>query len=760
MINLYIDGCICCTHPTSTVEFSYNSDILKELDDMVSGQSVRISIPATAENDEILCEDGYLHAPQRFNATSHTAEVWYCGERLVVGEAILEEVSYIKGAVWYTILITSQSAAWAEDAKQSTFNSFCVEFDMKLSVDNIQKQWSSSEPVKFVEVRRDSYTPVQSSVSTEMVREIVSLEDYHPFLHVATMLRSIFSTSGYRVESNFLQSDYFESLYMSGSYGSSTNSTETRNAMDFYAKRYEDSTSTADFLGRVYMTPSYVANSVGAMVDAATTLTESDCYSNGGCFYDDNGVPTFKPLVQVYVGFAVRLRYITPYKITDRYSLQTFNKVHLASGHDYEFNVANNFVDHRESPTSTFSYMLCLFDFVSGDDVSLYFRLEDGSLVYHSTITSRVTYIVSPSSNLSEALLFDSSQTEYSYDWALYNGWVTEEGSTEVDVTLRITPEQVSPTSSVKFNEAFIYGGSASWEFTLKSETSITPYFAKHPGSNADITFADIAQIDAFQSSLVESIAHMYNLRFYTDESNKMVYIEPYNDIWDRSIEWDWSDKIDTSYDVEISDFAAETYQNRKWGYRDGDGVTSRGDGDIPADDEFGFWECAIESYAAKSGTESLLSPLYSPSQSTDEGVLQVGDRDDVDSIGSFDFTPRIVRHVGDIARDEYLMPQLSFYSTTAGVSLCFEDRGGMEGLNSYHTEENELLARGRIISLRLRLSPFDVASLFSKCELSASILSLFSFTLGGEQVRCLLKEVVEYDPLKETTLCRFIVID
>ncbi len=764
MIELIIDGVSCDVASTSTIELSYDMDNLVDLDDMSEGIEVSVTVPTSQVNDEVFGYDGYTHAPTRFNATEHTAEVKCEGETLFEGAACLESVECGDSGVEYTVSISSQRAQWVTYASKQVFNEFAVDLDMKLAINRIQLQWESDDPVRFVVVKRDTYEAEQSSVSNEVIREITALEDYHPFLNVDTMMRSIFESSGYRVQSEFMDSDYFKSLYMSGSYGSSTNSTETKNAMDFYVRREEDCVVSSDYMGRVYMTPYYEANSVGMIVDPTTVNTQSDCYSNGGCLVELDGVPAFVPLVQLYVGFAVRLRYVTPYVIQDRERLQAYNSVHLCVGHDYEFDVVNNFEDQKGAVLSSFSYMLCIFEYSDTDDVDIYFRLADGTLSYGAPITERVTYITTPSEEISEVVLLynlSGGGTEtYVKDWALYWGYVEESGSTEIDVTLRITPSQITPTSPMKFDEAYIDCGVEGWELTLLKETSITPYFAKHPGCNAFITFADIAQHDKYQISLVESIAHMYNLRFWTDDVAKMVYVEPFDDMWDTSQVWDWSDKIDTQQSIEMYDLAEEVYKSRKWGYRDGDGVTSRGDGDIPADDEFGFWEAEIESQIAKdSSVQSLLSPLYSPSQNNDEGVLQVGDRDDVDNLNTFDFTPRIVRHNGYLLYDNASMPYMAFYEPDNGVSLCFEDRGGVDGLNQYYLRQIAIEERGRVVSAWMKLTPFDVASLFSPCEVAPHIRSIFGLTIGGNFAHCLLKEIVEYDPLKESVKCRFIVI-
>ncbi len=766
MIELIIDGVSCDVALDSTIVMSYSDESLVDLDKMSEGESVSIEVPSSATNDSLFGCDGYIHAPQRFNSQSHTAVVKSEGVVLFEGDAYLDGVELKLGELVYRVGVCAQRAVWVDSASLSVFNEFDVELDMKMSLTQFQTQWTSDDPVKFIAVKRDTYTPIQSSVSNESIREISALEDYYPFLNIDAMMRSIFESSGYRVESEFMDSDYFKSLYMSGSYGSSTNSTETVNAMDFYVRRSEDTTTEADYRGRVYMTPYYGASSVGMIVDPDTVNTQSDCYSNGGCFVTSGTVPAFVPLVEVYVGFAVRLRYITPYTINDRNTLTAFNSVHLCVGHNYEFEITNNFTDLKNELVTQFSYVLCVFDYEQGDPLYAFYKeIDKESYVYAFAITSKMTYFTSSSK------VYDSIDVYYYdvttgtsestiKDWAIYNGYVQESGSTEVDVTLRITPELISPSSPKKFDEAYIDCGVEGWEFTLLEETSITPYFYKHPGCNTDITFADIAQHDKYQSSLVESIAHMYNLRFWTDDINKVVYIEPYDDMWEDSTVWDWSDKIDRTQSIEMYDLASEVYKRRKWGYRDGDGVTSRGD-DIPTDEEFGFWEAEIESGVAKStSVESLLSPLYSPTQNNDEGIMQVGDRDDLDYVNSFDFTPRIVRHKDNILFDSVPMPYMAFYEPDNGVSLCFEDRGGVTGLNSYYLKEIALEERGRVVSLWLKLSAFDIASLFSPCEVAPHILSIFGLNIEGDYARCKLKEVVEYDPTKESTLCRFIVID
>ncbi len=765
MIELKIDSVSCDVDSASTIVLNYDMDIMSDFDDMREGRKATIEVPSTAINDEIFDNDGYLHAVSRFNQSLHSAQVKCEGEVLFEGSAYLNEVLWREGRMWYSLLICADCAEWAESAAETAFNDFSIDLYLNLAISTIKEQWESDDiAVRFVPVQRDTYSADQSSVSTELVRQITSLEDYHPFLHVETMVRMIFESNGYSLKSDFMESDYFKSLYMSGGFGSSTNSTATKEAMDFYVTRTSDCTVTSDYRGRVYLSPYVAASSVGMIVDPDSVGSVSGCYSNGGCFVEYESAPAFVPLTQVCVGFEYRFRYITPYKIKDRYGLTTFNSFHLSTGHDYEFEVANLFEDKRESLVSSFSYMLCLFDFEDYEDITMYYRLESGALTLYGQITERVTYFTSMSSSFVDVVLIESHSTGlteyYSKDWAIYNGYVQETGETEVDVTLRSTPEIITPTSPKKFTESFMDCGEPYWEMTLLQESSIKPYFAKHPGCNSYVTFSDIAHHDVSQIKLVESMAHLFNLRILTDDVNKLVYVEPFDDMWDQSQVWDWSDKIDRGGDIEIYDLASEVYKSRKWGYNDGDGVTSRGDGDIPADSEYGFWAKQIKSCVAKSGMETLLSPLYSPSQNNDEGLLWVGDRDDVESLNTYDFTPRIVVQSGTVTFDNVQMPYFTFFDSQVGESLCFEDRDGVTGLNQYYQNQIEMEDRGRVVTLQMKLSVFDVASLFSPSQVAPHLRSIFGLTINGEYARCLLREIVEYSPQKESVKCRFYVVD
>lgn len=137
--------------------------------------------------------------------------------------------------------------------------------------------------------------PELSSVELIPVERFLSVDDYHPFISAATVVQTLFSEAGYTLESDFLNGEFFRSLYLSGAY-SSRDTNALRNRMDFLARRTTTAATTANSDGRVYANPYKSINSVGNFVetvnpndqnDLGETLT--DVFSNNHCFTVEDG---------------------------------------------------------------------------------------------------------------------------------------------------------------------------------------------------------------------------------------------------------------------------------------------------------------------------------------------------------------------------------------------------------------------------------------------------------------------------------------
>lgn len=83
---------------------------------------------------------------------------------------------------------------------------------------------------------------------------MLTFRDYHPFLHVKSLLEQIAKQAGYTIQSQFFASDLFNSLYISGAYPEKDTGLLLER-MGFLAKRFQPAEATADRFGRVYADP-------------------------------------------------------------------------------------------------------------------------------------------------------------------------------------------------------------------------------------------------------------------------------------------------------------------------------------------------------------------------------------------------------------------------------------------------------------------------------------------------------------------------
>lgn len=106
--------------------------------------------------------------------------------------------------------------------------------------------WTDDSPVKFFPIHRDEYPQRNSPTDLLPAQRLLTVDDYHPFLHVATLVETIFGEAGYRIESRFMESELFRSLYMSGAYAS-RDTAALAARMGFFARRLSPATAKADY---------------------------------------------------------------------------------------------------------------------------------------------------------------------------------------------------------------------------------------------------------------------------------------------------------------------------------------------------------------------------------------------------------------------------------------------------------------------------------------------------------------------------------
>ena len=753
-MKLTIDQIPCDLDPSQRIALDYDAQDLADVRSGNKGHALRLRLPATRTNDRIFGFAAEPYTGQRFNAAQHTAVLSDGEAKLLQGSVRLLSAAYDSDPEGYLIEIRSGTSEWARQAAAEMFNTLGISFSGRLTPTMIRQTWTNNTPVKFFPVCRDEYTPELSSVELIPVERFLSVDDYHPFISAATVVQTLFSEAGYTLESDFLNGEFFRSLYLSGAY-SSRDTNALRNHMDFLARRTTTAATTANSDGRVYANPYKSINSVGNFVetvnpndqnDLGETLT--DVFSNNHCFTVEDGEIVFRPMTSVTVAFEYHIRYITDHRILDRNRLKGIDSFYLGDGTEVQGALANRYADRRNSTKPAFQYRAIVFNHTEGNSYRLTCTVNGTAGHAIGEFDSRSALVTTPSGSTVTAPVLlckaagSTTYTTYTGDWALYDGYIGETGQTEVEMTVRTNPVTVTPTSPKTFSTIYFYGAEPGMKFSLSRQCTLRPDFTGAPGLNTPISFEDVARHRVRKWVVLDALRHLFNLRFYTDEETRTVYVEPADDFYRLGQTFDWSSRIDRSQPILLGDAAQDAERVRIYKYREADGAVTRLNATL--EEPFGQWRLVNDSAAAIDRERSLANPFFSPTVSETECyadapsalVLRVGDRDAPDTADRNSFTPRIVRYCGmqplpagerwgyPSTGDSYPLAAFHRNDPDNGFTLCFEDRDGQQGLHRFYDTQAEQEKRCQHLTLHLRLEPCDIERLFQIQRLAPCIAS------------------------------------
>ncbi len=755
MVEFIVDGVGYELPSLSKVDINYDASQLCDVTSGCNVSDLSFTIELNESNAALLSSESMTHNGSKFNDSSHWGEISVEGQTLLEGKVVLSGGEWSGDSYIATFTILGDSDSWADVVVSGTFNSIDMGYTKQLTDTMIKSSWEEGSVVSFLPVTRDEVEYEVPSSQSYSVYQIRGMNDYHPFLHIKSVVDGIFGATEYDVESDFMQGELFQKLYMSGSYAY-TESSVAHSRMGFYVTRTSNASTTASSGGRVYASPSLSINSVGSVVDVSSIDSNESCYSNGGAIALNDGVVEFTALYSTTVGFEFRFAYVASYRIESRETLSTFNRIYVGDSTQFEFTLHNSYVDQRDSVlTANFTYTLVIFDFEENCTYSIVDAATGISLVVFTEST--VNFSTSSACNIRLKYYVNGSDIYFSGDWALYSGWVSLIGEIEVDVTFCSAPSKMSAGSTRSFNIIFFDGGESGDTFTLLERTSIRPIFASYPGYGNYLSFEDIARHDITQADFLSSLQHLFNLRFYTDRSSDKVYIEPYDTFYDDTL-WDWSDRVVIDDGVKLSPLAADIYQERVWRYQQGE-ASMEDYADISFE-EYGVWSSECSSQIAKEGTDTTFNSLFYPSVNDEDGILYVGERYDDSSLDTLNITPRIVIRDGYCQTTyEGEMPYATFHD--GECTLCFEDRDSLQGLNQYYLSQTQIESRSEEITLSIRLAPDEFSSLFSLGNpLSPSIRSSFILSLNGEECRGRIERIEWYDTSEYTARITFIIIN
>lgn len=786
-----------------------------------TGYTKSISVPMTAENRRIMGDCEQVDARDRFNSGMHRARIEHEGCVIMEGSIMLRacEKEYDGGR--YVFNIIGAAKRWANHAVQNRFNTLFPDYSMRIGPSQIAASWTDAVPVRWLPVQRERYVPETASRGIYPVGRTLSATDYHPFIHLRSVMHEIFEDAGYELVSAFIDSDYFDSLYMSGAYRE-RDVALVRGRMDFAASRFGQASAVADYAGRVFANPLAGYNTVGNIVETADPQEQRDgvkatgVFDNGGCFRLDGERVAFFPQYEISAGFEYRLKYATGYRIADRSRLTGFDRIYLGNGHMHDFRIANPFADRRTEFRFGKEFVCIVCDYEKGAEYRLLADMVT-NLAANPDSLLPTDYDVRTLAQFSSRSVKVSASVSGTYvnlrlqkrngtaafvdfrgEWALYDGYVTETGTIQVEVTLRSAAEVLTPSKPKYFDTIYFAGAEEGMSFTLES-AAVRPVFQTHPALGDQVSFADVGAHDMNRMKVVNAVRDMFGLCFYTDDLDRKVYAEPRARFYRDDVVADRSDRIDLSRPIRHSELSVEIPDTLVWEYRGGDGASAAYN--VAAGGHLGRWSVGIGNPWKEGETKTYLNSLFATTvnmaavlpSAPSASLPAAGDMAAVsdDMVEDLNFPAKVVRYLGmkTLPKGEFWgwpsfgrsYPLAAFHfagsldgiakplspcgATTAlqadlpaerGFTLCYEDRDGLTGLHRWWDGLVDTWSRGLRLEAWMRLYPEDIEVLIRPNYLMQDFRARFRLHIDGEWNDWRLEEVCDYDPSAPSTKCIF----
>ncbi len=777
MLQLFIDGQVADIDQRTDLSVSLSIASLSSTQWGRASYSKSITIPQTPNNRALMGDCEQPHAAHIFNHGLHTARV-ECGGSVIIEGVVMLTACVLGEGGYYRFNIIGPAKEWVR-AASSPLRSLPVDYTATLDSPTVYHSWHDWNPamVRYLPVERGRRVEGDQS---HYVRRIC-LDDYHPMLHLRSLLDAIFAQSGYTISSSFLSSEFFLSLYISGRW-SERSVDDVAAAMNFKAVRSVASdTVEANEFGRVYADHLANYHTVGNLVDGVVEVEDGD--SSEAFHLDHTGRICFTAESAVAVAFEYHLRYLTDTRIISRSQMLCFNEVRPTFGDSISFESTNPYVDRRDNVfVSGRIYTLAIFGATEGATYILEATVDGVDGVVLATTTQPFSRVMCDSGRVVDLRLRKQNgilMVDATEDWALYDGYVQERGNKLVEITVRSAPKRLSAGESQYF-DMFCFGGAEEgMTMQLLEGTWMRPLFVNTPIEGDSVGWGDVADYSFSQMELIAAVKNLFDLQIYTDTSTKRVYIEPHGTFCNKDVVVDWSDKIDFSHAVLVEELGANEASSLAVAYRHTDKASS-----LLAESEgvpYGEWSAPLHNRFATQGVERNENPLFATSVSVVGSVptapsvslIAVGDKDAEDGgvvlRSSFDTKIVAYRTMQPIAEGEQWAwppehtgkcPLMEFFAPDAEIplSLLFEEREGVAGLGGeYWQERVDALNNAKRITLHLHLSPDEVESIAFPNSTGHDFRALYRLKLEGESVLCRLEEVCDYNPLAPSTKCVFV---
>lgn len=141
-MRLYVDGKSCPTGDIDRVPIGFSLEDMLNPQAACSGRKMEMTIPSTAESNEIFGVARDIYAAERFNDSHHTARLECDGVTLFEGTIYLLDASVgSRSGGDYKVRIVEGGKDWAKDAARRELRSSGIWFNMALTPENICSTW-------------------------------------------------------------------------------------------------------------------------------------------------------------------------------------------------------------------------------------------------------------------------------------------------------------------------------------------------------------------------------------------------------------------------------------------------------------------------------------------------------------------------------------------------------------------------------------------------------------------------------------------
>ena len=193
--------------------FNYSiADINKIGDKATQGSnSYNITLPATAGNKQVF---GYTEDVNVTNGFDHTKEydcfVDFDGSRVIEGKARVKQATNKLGTDTYTVTIYGDNATWIPLFRDASLTD--LDFSDQTHTYN-QSTINNSE--NLVDSRHYVYPLINyGHFPLQEGSKAVQITDRYPAIRIREMLVRMFSAQGYKLQSDFIDSDFFKRLFL------------------------------------------------------------------------------------------------------------------------------------------------------------------------------------------------------------------------------------------------------------------------------------------------------------------------------------------------------------------------------------------------------------------------------------------------------------------------------------------------------------------------------------------------------------------